>query len=553
MRTLSVFLISSLLLLSGLTPGPGALRADAAGPHTSAADQPAASQTPRTYAIEGKPSELLDRRTDLLVLAGQVEQDLQSELDRAATGDPRLRRGASSSLFQIAVLRRDADAARRALAQVRAALDEPVSRSMAGLIGEPYVVARTTSGTDFPATFRALMAARLAALDFQEVHFTLNALSAQLKGLSAATVRRLVETTIDTEVRDGRIERGVAERLLAIAANWEVVGAVKDDLLACLAELFERHKGEATPYAPKIGTPPAPIRGAYFDQPRPGPKPQRFAPAVLDAISKWVVGLAFSAAGDECFLTVGGPAYGGSRIFTATMVDGTWTPFATPQALEGYILTGEAHFSADGHTLYFTGKRPGEPQRIWTMRREGAQWGRPALLPGAVNAEGDAYRGKRTADGTWYFGRNLGGMMQIYRTKEAAAGDAPAVKLDAPVNNNTFDGDPCIAPDGRWLVFNSGRAGSHGGSDLYVSVADGQGGWGTPVNLGPDFNSPYDEYGAHLSPDGKYLFFTRHAPTGAEIHWLDASALDAAGSRRRPEHAPHESAGIDGRQAGSIW
>lgn len=521
MRTLFILLACSLMA------GIAASRADAPRQSDTATGPLPTSEGRRTYAIGSTPSELLENRAELLVLAGQVEQVLQEELDRAGADDPQLRHRNASTLFQIAVLRQDPDAARRALEHIRAALDEPVARSMAGLVGEPYVVARSSSGTGFHARFRELMTARLAALDFQEVHFTLNAVGAQWQNLSSELLRRLVETTMDAERRDGRIERDVAERLLTLAAYREVVAAVKDDFLACLAELFERHKADATPYSPKIGTPPAPIRGPYFGQSRPGRKPERFAPAELGSISKWVVGIAFSAAGDECFLTVGGPSYGGSKIFRATMVDGAWTPFTAPPSLDGYVLTGEAHFSRDEQTLYFTGKRPAEPQRIWAMHRAGTQWEPPGLLPGAVNAEGDAYRGNSTTDGTWYFGRNLRGMMQIYRTRESPGGDLTAEKLGPPVNNNAFDGDPCVAPDERWILFNSGRAGGRGGSDLYVSFADGEDGWSTPVNLGPEFNSRYDEYGAHLSPDGKYIFFTRHAPTGAEIHWFIVSALDA--------------------------
>ena len=66
-------------------------------------------------------------------------------------------------------------------------------------------------------------------------------------------------------------------------------------------------------------------------------------------------------------------------------------------------------------------------------------------------------------------------------------------------------GDPCVAPDGRWLVFNSARDAAAGRADLHVSFADGRGNWGTPVHLGRGFNSPDDEFGAMLSPDGGYL------------------------------------------------
>jgi hypothetical protein len=59
-----------------------------------------------------------------------------------------------------------------------------------------------------------------------------------------------------------------------------------------------------------------------------------------------------------------------------------------------------------------------------------------------------------------------------------------------------------------------------------VSFPDGRGDWGTPINLGPAFNTPDDEYGAHLSSDGKYLFFTRHTSQGNGIFWVAVSAIE---------------------------
>ena len=99
--------------------------------------------------------------------------------------------------------------------------------------------------------------------------------------------------------------------------------------------------------------------------------------------------------------------------------------------------------------------------------------------------------------------------------------------VPAPVLSvGTYEGDPCVAPDGRFLVFYSGRAGGFGGVDLHVSFPDGKGEWTNPVNLGADFNTDSDEYGATLSPDGKYLFFVRHNVQKGEIYWVSTSAIE---------------------------
>jgi hypothetical protein len=78
------------------------------------------------------------------------------------------------------------------------------------------------------------------------------------------------------------------------------------------------------------------------------------------------------------------------------------------------------------------------------------------------------------------------------------------VELVGPhISTKSLEADSCIAPDGRYLIFYSARDGKN--PDLYVSFAssrDGKGGWGDPINPGDKFNTPDDEYGAHVSSGG---------------------------------------------------
>jgi Tol biopolymer transport system component len=117
-------------------------------------------------------------------------------------------------------------------------------------------------------------------------------------------------------------------------------------------------------------------------------------------------------------------------------------------------------------------------------------------------------------------------MNQVYVARRGAAGTLVVDALGAPINTQSYEGDPCVARDGHFLVFYSGRSGSSGGTDLYVSFRSAQGAWGEPINLGGAFNSRYDEYGAHLSADGGFLFFTRHAPGSNRIYWVATSAIE---------------------------
>ena len=77
------------------------------------------------------------------------------------------------------------------------------------------------------------------------------------------------------------------------------------------------------------------------------------------------------------------------------------------------------------------------------------------------------------------------------------------------LNTRYSDGAPGIAPDESFLVFNPVQPRGLGDADLYLSLRQSDGTWTTPRNLGPRVNSAYLDIGPYISPDKKYMFFTR--------------------------------------------
>ena len=267
-------------------------------------------------------------------------------------------------------------------------------------------------------------------------------------------------------------------------------------------------------------------RGAYFGQPLPGETPVLFAPAILGAVSPWVEATEFSPDGSQFFVGVGDSSYSSARLLCSKRVNGAWTPLAAPAFGGGFTFMHEPVFSADGRTLTFTARTADGAQGLWTVGCSGKLWSTPVALPAPINNEDREWRGSRASDGTLYYGRAHAGMNQVYKAYRNGTGTLVVEPLGALINTQSYEGDPCVAPDGHFLVFYSGRSGSIGGTDLYVSFRDARGGWGQPVHLGAAFNSPYDEYGAHLSADGRCLFFTRHTPQGNGIYWVATSAIE---------------------------
>jgi hypothetical protein len=85
--------------------------------------------------------------------------------------------------------------------------------------------------------------------------------------------------------------------------------------------------------------------------------------------------------------------------------------------------------------------------------------------------------------------------------------------------------DPGIAPDESFMVFTAmNLPGGYGQRDLYLALRLPDGTWSKPRNLSPRINSAYFEHSPRISPDKKYLFFTRSngwdpRKHSADIYW----------------------------------
>ncbi len=474
------------LLLAGARPALAGSPISA-GPVQTAkpSDLPA-----HTYVIQGKPSEVVQNHEAVLALARQMETNLKADLEKLDARDKATLTRTYSSLMAIAMVRSDHAAARRYLELVRELQDNPAVKLLTGVITIPYMQARDAPGPDFAATFRTMLSRRLASLPFDDVRATLDAMKRRQESASKTQVIDSIVAGVDPAVKDGQLSQQIAEALVGAAMNLEVILPLKEDVVACIDSLFDANKAPrpaasaAGPAAqPAAGTFKGRTAGAYFGQALPGDAPAPFAPEILTSISAWVEATAFSPDGTQFFVSVGAADYSSATLYHSTRVNGEWTPIVEAPFVSDFTYSNEPVFSADGKTLMFTGKKSAGSLDLWTVEYTGQGWGTPVPLPSPINSDAVEYRGSYMSDGTLYFTSGRSGVNQIYRARTDAA-HALGVELVArPISTGSPEGDPCIAPDGRFLVFNSAR--DWKSADLYVSFRDARGGWGTPIDLGP--------------------------------------------------------------------
>lgn len=155
-----------------------------------------------------------------------------------------------------------------------------------------------------------------------------------------------------------------------------------------------------------------------------------------------------------------------------------WAPVEhLPPPINSVYDDQAAVLSKDENTMYFSSNRPGSIQGskdIWvsTRKSKNSRWGTPRNLGPTINSSGT----------------------ELVRS---------------------------LTTDGRFLLFQSDRAGGNGSADIWVIARkhiNDELGWGEPVNLGSVINTQYQELASnYLFADSgrmRKLFFSSNKPGG---------------------------------------
>jgi outer membrane protein OmpA-like peptidoglycan-associated protein/tetratricopeptide (TPR) repeat protein len=121
------------------------------------------------------------------------------------------------------------------------------------------------------------------------------------------------------------------------------------------------------------------------------------------------------------------------------------------------------------------------------------------------------------------------GRCDIYVAQREGDGWSKPVNLGFPVNTKGWESQPSLSADGRTLYFVSDRAGGFGSYDIWKSNLGDGGKWETPVNMGPNINTKYDEQSPFIHPDNETFYFSSDGWTGMGDKDIFISRADTAG------------------------
>ncbi len=247
-----------------------------------------------------------------------------------------------------------------------------------------------------------------------------------------------------------------------------------------------------------------------FENP-PDSIPKIFAKGIISVQDRYEYGIAISPNYDEIFFTAERP---GDGLMVMKKLDNeSWSDPKVANLRGNNSEEFEAFYTSDGQKLYFS-SLINDTSRLWFSEKEKTTWSTPKLLESPVN-DTPIFWATFTNTNTMYY-TNLA-VFKIYKS-EPLNGQYPTTKFAGI----PYGIHPTVSKDESFILFNYRK-------DLYVAFRNSENKWGDPIKLeAPISSSEFSETCPCLSPDEKYIFFSRYNDTNnkSDFYWVRADIID---------------------------
>jgi outer membrane protein OmpA-like peptidoglycan-associated protein len=198
--------------------------------------------------------------------------------------------------------------------------------------------------------------------------------------------------------------------------------------------------------------------------------------------------------------------------------------------------------TADGNTMIYSRVMDGNEDFLISTQTKTSEWKTAVPLSENINTK-QYNEGAQSIspDGKYLFFTGCNrpdglGSCDIYVSHKNGKKWDPPFNLGSTVNSTYWDSQPAISPDGNTLYFSSNRPGGLGGYDLWKSMLKKDGTWTSPVNMGPNINTAYDEHTPFVHPDGQTFYFSSDGWPGLGNKDIFYSRIDEKGNWNIPQN-----------------
>lgn len=284
------------------------------------------------------------------------------------------------------------------------------------------------------------------------------------------------------------------------------------------------------------------INGPYLEQEPPGIVPKLFAKGIISSNNQEHSSLCISQDETEIWWSLWELPYAKGqvqKIYSINKINGQWTkPKLAP--FSGEYKDGGPCLSYDGNRLYFYSRRPIFPDTlendndIWYVERNESGWGGPINAGSVINTDFVEANPVLVKNNNLYFTSNRNnGNPDIYLSNYENGRYQKPENIGAIINTpDAREMFFTVSPDESFIIFlRDSRSFSESGEliagdrNLMISFKNELGNWEEAKNMGDVFNKEKARFPS-LSPDGKYLFFTRYTEGNDEdFYWVDTKII----------------------------
>tara|TARA_R100001369_G_C3311949_1_gene167473 strand:+ start:242 stop:1162 length:921 start_codon:yes stop_codon:yes gene_type:complete len=263
------------------------------------------------------------------------------------------------------------------------------------------------------------------------------------------------------------------------------------------------------------------IENPYFGQKTPGLTAEIFAAGLVSINGRYDYGISFSPDLDEMYFSANKKGKT-ADIYFSKIEDKKWKTIQKANFTQGQKdAEMEPFFKADGKRIYFTGYSSGyKDEEIWYVDRLGNGWSNAIKLDSPINDDNVMYLTQAKNGDVFY--DNIS-KRKMYSSSSKNDGFPEVQEVKVEIGSHAF----ISSSQDYLLVQAQNKKDKKRGSDIYVYFKKKDGTWSKPINLGNTVNSNFGEAVPSVTPDGKYLFFSRYNEEGgiSNLYWVSTKII----------------------------
>jgi len=265
------------------------------------------------------------------------------------------------------------------------------------------------------------------------------------------------------------------------------------------------------------------LKGPYLGQKSPGLMPEVFAPGIVSINGRYEHGISFSPNLDEIYFSAN-KKDGITDIYFSKLEGKKWKQIKKAKFTKGQ-KDEEMHpfVSFSGKRIYFTGLSSDlTDTKIWYVNRLNNTWSNAIKLDSPINDD-QVFYSNQAKNGDLFYTNVSKFKMYSSSIKNGTFPKAQEVEIGFGIHG-------FISPSQDYLLVNARNKEDkkRKDNDIYVYFKKKDGTWSKPMNLGKAVNSNFDETVPSITPDGKYLFFSRYNEEGglSNFYWVSTAVIE---------------------------